>query len=90
MTEILNTPIQLISSCSTLGDFTPLRFRYEDEQHVLHTVSIERVLSSSTTCLAGVECILYTCSARLDDRIRIFILKYYVRSHKWSIYQILS
>ena len=90
MRQTLNIPVQLISSCSTLGDFRPLRFRYEDEYHVLHTVDVEEVLSSKVSKLAGVECLIYTCSARIGDQLRIFTLKYYVRSHKWSIDQMLS
>lgn len=90
MRQTLNIPIQLISSCSTLGDFRPLRFRYEDEFHVLHTVEIEEVLSSKISKIAGTECLIYTCSAHLHNQLRIFTLKYYVRSHKWSIDQMLS
>lgn len=90
MRQTLNIPVQLISSCSTLGDFRPLRFRYEDEYHVLHTVQVEEVLSSKVSKLAGVECLIYTCSARVEDQLKIFTLKYYVRSHKWSIDQMLS
>lgn len=90
MRQTLNIPVQLISSCSTLGDFRPLRFRYEDEFHVLHTVQVEEVLSSKVSKVAGVECLIYTCSARVEDCLKIFTLKYYVRSHKWSIDQMLS
>ena len=84
MRQTLNIPVQLISSCSTL------RFRYEDGHHVLHTVQVEEVLSSKVSKLAGVECLIYTCSARVEDQLKIFTLKYYVRSHKWSIDQMLS
>lgn len=90
MRQKLNIPVQLISSCSTLGDFRPLRFRYEDEEHVLHTVQVEDVLSSKVSVIAGAECLIYTCTAHIGDVLKIFTLKYYVRSHKWSIDQMLS
>ncbi len=90
MRQTLNIPVQLISSCSTLGDFRPLRFRYEDENHALHTVEVEDVLASKLSKVAGTECLIYTCTAHVNDCLKIFTLKYYVRSHKWSIDQMLS
>ena len=42
----LNIPIQLVGACSTLGDMTPLWFRYENEEHAVVTVKVEEVVSS--------------------------------------------
>ena len=85
-----NLPIQLIASCSTLGDFTPLRFRYEDPEHRIQTVNIDRVLAEKTTVCGGVHCIQYTCAAAADGRERLFLIKYDVLRHTWMLVRMLS
>ncbi len=42
----LNIPIQMFGACSTLGDMTPLWFRYENKEHGIITVKIESIVSS--------------------------------------------
>ncbi len=88
--KTLNIPIQLISACSTLGDFTPLRFRYEDSVHQIHTIHIEQIHSTKFCKIAGIDSISYTCSAIIDHVSTLFILRYYIESHKWILYQILT
>lgn len=53
--ENVNLPIQIICCCSTLGEFTPLRFRFETEEHELITVQIESVLAHKETSFAGMR-----------------------------------
>lgn len=88
--KIANIPVQLISSCSTLGDLTPLRFRYENEEHSLSTVNIDAVLSIKENQYNGIHEIIYTCQAALNGTVHLFELKYNVSSHKWLIFRILS
>jgi hypothetical protein len=85
-----NVPIQAITVCSTLGDFTPLRFRYENEAHQIESVTVKKVLASKATIYAGVNCLQYTCSAEISGREHIFILKYNVLSHTWIFLRTLS
>ena len=37
-----NLPIQVLSCCDTCGNLQPLRFRFEDREHSVHTVSTHR------------------------------------------------
>lgn len=89
MRKTVNLPIQLISSCSTLGDITPIRFRYEDESHKLETVNIEEIINRKVSKINGIEEIIYTCKASLSGTITFFDLKYIISSHKWILFQIL-
>lgn len=86
----LNIPIQLISSCSTLGDFTPLKFRFEDEEHHIVTVNISDILSTREHKINGIHELIYTCRAYINGASRLFELKYNVNTHKWLIFRTLA
>lgn len=49
----LNIPIQLVGACSTLGDMTPLWFRYENEEHAVVTVKVEKLFRQRKKDTAG-------------------------------------
>ncbi len=85
-----NIPIQTFCVVSTIGDFTPVRFRYEESDHSIITVKINEILSHSDTDFAGVHELHFTCSAMVDDEFKIFELKYNVPHHKWSFVQLLN
>lgn len=90
MGTVLNLPIQLISSCSTQGEFTPLRFRYEDEEHNLITVQIAEILTHRENHYNGIHEIIYTCRADIYGESRLFDLRYNVSLHRFSVFQMLS
>jgi len=87
---IMNLPIQLISSCSTQGNFIPIRFRYEDEEHGIITVQIDELINSKENNFNGIREIIYTCRAEIHGTMRIFDLRYNVSSHRFSIYRLLD
>ena len=76
-------PVQLFCVVSTLGDMTPIQFRYEDEEHRINTVRITQVLSHKETQYAGTKAILYTCSAVIGEREVYFELRYNIETHRW-------
>ena len=85
-----NTPIQLDSVCSTQGEFTPRWFRYEDEEHQLQIVKIERIISEKEMNFVGVRFLQYICAAIICSEEKIFELRYYVSSHKWTFFKMLA
>ncbi len=85
----LPIPVQLISSCSTLGELTPIRFRYEDPEHVRHTVSVLEVLSRRDTTIAGIPEMTYVCHGEFEQTRHLFQLRYHIPSHKWSIVKVM-
>ena len=87
---VINIPIQLISSCSTLGELTPLRFRYENEEHILSTIDIDNVLSIKEKQYNGISEIVYTCQAVFGNDVHLFELSYTVNTHRWKIFRLLS
>ena len=80
----LNIPIQMFGACSTLGDMTPLWFRYENKEHGIITVKIESIVSS------GIEHISFVCWAVAEGQRRLIELRYRISTHKWSFFRTLS
>ena len=90
METLRDIPIQLISSCNTLGELTPLRFRYEDAEHQLSTIQIDQILSTKSISYSGIHEIIFTCTAHMNQVAHIFELKYNIAGHKWRIFRLLS
>ena len=81
--EHRNIPIQMIAHCDADGSMQPLRFRFEDETHALHTVQIAQVLDSRRVEYVGIEAFVYLCKAVLWERECLFELRCTVRTHRW-------
>ena len=82
-----NLPIQVIVHCDAHGDLRPLRFRYEDRQHQIHTVQVEQVADIRKVEFVGIEAILYLCKAKTDGKEHLYELKYTVQTHKWVLFR---
>ena len=83
--EQVNTPVDVISMCSTNGDIRPLRLRMESEDHQLLRVDIDEVISSKKIQYVGIEAWVFLCRATVRQNRWLFELKYTIRSHSWSI-----
>jgi len=86
-----NMPIQLFSVANTTGELIPLVFRWEDHSHAIHRIRISEVLSHREAATCGIPHIIYICRAREEnDTSHIFELRYYILSHKWTLFRMLS
>lgn len=90
MEQTINIPIQMFSVCSTVGDFTPVRFRFELEDHSIETVKIDNILSHKDTGYNGIKEIQYTCQAVIGGTSKYFTVVYNVTSHKWRLFRMLN
>ena len=86
----LNIPIQLVGACSTLGDMTPLWFRYENEELAGVTGKGGDVVSSKEESDCGMDYISFVCWAAAEGQRRLIELRYRVSTHKWSLFRTLS
>lgn len=77
--------IEVIAMCDTRGKLHPLRIRFEGEDHALHRMDIDRVVSVQEVALVGVEAIIFLCRAMDGERFRLFELRYNIRSHDWLL-----
>lgn len=80
--------IEMISHCGTDGELKPLRFRMEDEDESLVTVSISQIVCAKPIQYAGVDAIQYLCKAVAGENERLFELRYTVRTHQWTLFRV--
>jgi hypothetical protein len=82
-----NVPVEMLSCCGTDGELRPLRFRFEAQDHTLHTVQITEQVDSRRVEYVGLEAFVYLCRAAIDGKERLFELKYTVRTHRWVLFR---
>ena len=85
-----NYPIQLIAVTSTLGDITPIRFRYENGEHELVTVNVDEIHAKKEMTIGKGGSIIYTCASLLDETKMLYQLRYEIGTHKWIFMKKLS
>ena len=85
-----NYPIQLIAVTSTLGDITPIRFRYENSEHELVTVNVDEIHAKKEMTVGKGGSIIYTCASLLDETKMLYQLRYEIGTHKWIFMKKLS
>ncbi len=80
-----NLPIQVLSCCDTCGNLQPLRFRFEDREHSVHTVPSPRSSTGVRSNTSGWRRSSFLCKARLDGREKLYELRYTVATHRWTL-----
>ena len=86
----VNHPIQVLSVCGADGQIQPLRFRFEDEAHQMHTIKILEVLDTRQVAYVGIEAFRYLCKSEEEGRSHLFELRYSIRNHRWNLLRKLS
>lgn len=85
--EARNIPVQMIAYCDAEGEMKPLRFRYEDDRHRIHTVRVQQVVDRRTVEFVGIQALLILCKSMEEDREHLYELKYTVATHKWTLFR---
>ena len=78
-------PVDVIAMHSANGDIRPLRFRMENEKHLLVRIDIDEVISCREIQYVGIEARVFLCKAIVENRKWLFELKYTIRSHSWTL-----
>lgn len=84
----MNLPIEMICVCGADGAMEPLRFRMENEEKCLQTVSVSQVLCSQSIQYAGVDAVQYLCKAVCDEKEHMFELRYTLKTHTWTLFRV--
>lgn len=66
----------------------PLRIRLQDEDLENVVIPIENILFSEMEKYAGNRMILYRCKSIINNRERLFELKFEIDTWKWYLYRI--
>ena len=85
--EAENRPCAVIALCDAEGALRPLRFRFEDGAHRLHTVSPSPPPPPRRETFVGMEQLAFLCRARVDGREALYELKYTVSTHRWVLFR---
>ena len=86
----VNIPIQMIAVTDTTGRMSPLRFRFEADDHHIETVTIEKTVSRDENDYSGVREKRFICTAIVGEVRRLMEIRYHVASQKWRIFQFLA
>lgn len=78
-----NYPIQMFSVTSTLGEITPLRFRYENTEHEIITVNVDEIHTKKEMTIGKGGSLIFTCASSLDDFRMLYQVRYEIGAHKW-------
>ena len=77
--------VDVICICNADGEIRPLRLRLADERTGWVRVDIDQILRIDRDVRFGSESITFLCGGQVNDRRRLFSIKYAVRSHVWSL-----
>lgn len=83
----VNRPVQMINFFGIDGKIQPIRFRLEDEEHELQTVSIKQIVSVNEVQHVGIESQIFLCRGDFVGRERLFELRYHIRGHRWTLFR---
>jgi hypothetical protein len=82
-------PIQMIFLCNTDGSIRPIRFRFEDEEHHLNTVQVTEIKVMNEIHYAGIEILSCICKAVMGNAEKMFEVRYFVKEHKWVLFDVI-
>ena len=78
-------PGQMRSLFSADGAPQPVRFRFEDPEHCLHTVHVTRVVDVREVTFVGMEAYRFLCLSEDGETAHLFELDYAIRTHRWRL-----
>ena len=85
--DALNLPVQVIVHHDAGGELRPLKFRYEDEKHEVHTIQVDQITDSRKTNFVGIDAIHYICEGQDRGKTHMYELKYTINTHKWVLFR---
>ena len=88
--DAANRPVEMIATCSPEGALSPARFRVEGEDGERLTVRIRKIQDTEEICYRGIEALRFVCLAMIGGRLRLFELRYAVRTHRWVFWRFLD
>lgn len=86
----VNIPIQMMAVTDRDGRITPMWFRFEDEEHHVEKVTVEKTISRDECMKVGIREKRFICSVIMGDEQRIMELRYHIENHRWRIFQFLT
>lgn len=80
-------PVQIYSDFSKFSKFSPMRFRFEDQNRSIQLVEIKQITSYKTFLVSGNKFIQYLCNAKIKNQETTLELIYNVSGHNWLMFE---
>ncbi|HHU73648.1 MAG TPA: hypothetical protein GXZ28_03365 [Clostridiales bacterium] len=78
-------PVDVIATFNVQGRIKPNYIRLEDEEHILRTYKIEKILYSREENYAGISALLFCCNILRGECMQMINLKYHIKTHQWVL-----
>ncbi|MDF2589913.1 MAG: hypothetical protein K0S41_3754 [Anaerocolumna sp.] len=75
----------VIAVFNSNGKIKPLFFQYKDIYGDDHNIKIDNIISSKEEHYAGLPCIIYSCTAIIQNKRLQCTLRYHVAQHYWEL-----
>lgn len=86
--KVYMKPIESIVWFTRDGVPHPIKYRILAEDGTYQTVKIERVTARTEEKIAGNRVFIFRCEGEINQRLKIFELKYELHTCKWYLYKI--
>lgn len=86
--KIVAQPIEVVSYTDDKGDIRPLRFRLKTEDDSMKVIKVDKVIVKGTEKLAGNIMFVFRCQSLIDNVLKLFEIKYDLKTCKWMLYKI--
>lgn len=86
--KIVALPIEVVSYTDNNGEVRPLRIRLQTEDHTVRVIKIDKVIVKETEKLAGNLMLVFRCQSKINNLMKIFEIKYDLKTCKWILYKI--
>jgi len=85
--KVIAQSIEVVSYTDNKGNIKPLRLRLQKEDETFKVIKVDKVIIKETEKLAGNIMFVFKCQSLIDNVMKIFEIKYDLKTCKWMLYK---
>lgn len=85
--KVVAKPIEVVAWFDKIGTIHPVRFRIVQDEETT-TVIIDKITNQTEERLAGIYMLVFTCQSLINDKEKIYEIKYEITTHRWILFKI--
>ena len=85
--KVVAKPIEVVAWFDKIGTVHPVRFRIVQDEETT-TVIIDKIINQIETKLAGIYMLVFTCQSLINDKEKLYEIKYEISTHRWILFKI--
>lgn len=86
--KVISKPIDMVAWFNDEGILHPVIFKILGGYETISTIKVDKILNTSTEKLAGNPMIIFTCQSIINNKQRIYEIKYELNTCKWLLFKI--